>query len=42
MDEQERSDVISMIWTRTSINLDYLKSMSDEELKRLYRDKVNV
>jgi len=39
MTKQERQDVINMIWTKTSINLDYLKSMNDEQLQRLYKDK---
>ena len=39
MTEQERKDVIDIIWSSSSINIDYLKKMSDEELKRLYKDK---
>jgi len=39
MTDQERKDVIMFIWSHTSINLDYLKTMSDEQLKRLYKDK---
>jgi len=39
MTEQERKDVIDRIWSSSSINIDYLKKMSDEELKRLYKDK---
>lgn len=40
MSEQERKDVINMIWNAMSINWDYLNTMSDVELKRLYKDKV--
>ena len=39
MTEQERKDVIDIIWSSSSINIDYLKKMSDEELRRLYKDK---
>jgi len=39
MTDQERKDVIDIIWSSSSINIDYLKKMSDEELKRLYKDK---
>jgi len=39
MTEQERKDVIDRIWSSSSINIDYLKKMSNEELKRLYKDK---
>ena len=39
MTEQERKDVIDRIWSSSSINIDCLKKMSDEELKRLYKDK---
>jgi len=39
MKEQERKDVIDRIWSSSSINIDYLKKMSNEELKRLYKDK---
>jgi len=39
MTEQERKDVIDIIWSSSSINIDYLKKMSDAELKRLYKDK---
>jgi len=40
MTEQERKDVIDIIWSSLSINIDYLKKMSDEELKRLYKERV--
>ena len=39
MTEQERKGVIDIIWSSSSINIDYLKKMSDEELRRLYKDK---
>jgi len=39
MTEQERKDVIDIIWSLSSINIDYLKKMSDDDLKRLYKDK---
>jgi len=40
MTEQERKDVIDIIWSSSSINIDYLKKMSEEELKRLYKERV--
>jgi len=40
MTKQERKDVIDIIWSSSSINIDYLKRMSDTELKRLYKERV--
>lgn len=41
MTPQERENVIFIIHSHTNISLKYLASLKDEQLERLYKDRIN-
>lgn len=41
MTVEERENVIFIIHSHSGINLEYLNSLTDEALKRLYKDRIN-
>ncbi len=40
LDEWERNNMISVLEWRTSFSYEYLKSLTDEQLDKLYRERV--